>query len=196
MAQTVIERFDESRVTEFNLMFESDEQATKFGVVGQLQGETTLTTLTLNEEGVMARTKTKPQSMQLTIDAHMQVDSVRRILGISNLGLKPGVYSYGIDSKTENFVLTLKSIDDITDTVKYLAFPVCSTSAGLTINVENGADEVAELELTFDALKDDNGKLYYEAFEDELDDDVKSQWHTNFTPDLVSDSDNGDGDTP
>ncbi|WP_367590228.1 hypothetical protein [Heyndrickxia ginsengihumi] len=124
--------------------------------------------------------------MTLKINAHVQVAPLRKIFGLSNEGLKPGIYSYGSDSIGEEFVLTADAIDDFEDVTKLIAFPNCSSSTGLTLSIENGADEVAELELEFTAMIDDNNKCYYEAFISELDDpSLADQWRKNFSYDVV-----------
>jgi hypothetical protein len=113
-------------------------------------------------------------------------DPVRKIFGLSNTGLKPGVYSYGSNSKGLPFVFTGDVIDEFEDVTKLIAFPNCSSSTGLTLSIENGADTVAELELEFTAMVDDNKNCYYEAIVDELTDPADATtWRTNFSYDLV-----------
>jgi hypothetical protein len=51
--------------------------------------------------------------------------------------------------------------------------------------VENGQEEVPELELTISLLPDDHGYCMYEALATELDATVAGQWLTAFTPELV-----------
>ncbi len=186
MGQTTIVEFDPVRITNFGIKFQSDTEAQQFGATGQIDGETEMLTITKKKEGVTVKSISKPQSMTLKINAHVQVAPLRKIFGLSNEGLKPGIYSYGSDSIGEEFVLTADVIDDFEDVTKILAFPNCSSSSGLTISIENGADEVAELELEFTAMVDDNNKCYYEAFIDELDDPtIADQWRSNFSYDLV-----------
>lgn len=185
MATTEIKEFDPVRTTNFAIKYKGATESSEFGCVGTLSGETVLVTITKNCEGRPAKKKSKPQSMNLTISAHIKVDAARKIFGLTNTGLKPGIYSYGTDSTTEDFCLTADVIDEFEDIVKKIAFTNCTSSTGLTLNVENGAEELAELELTFEVLPDTENKLYYEAFESEMDDETKTQWHTNFTTDLV-----------
>ena len=57
---------------------------------------------------------------------------------------------------------------------------------GLNISINNDVTEIEMKNFAFSALKDTNGMFYYEALEKDLtDDDLKSKWLTNFTPDLV-----------
>lgn len=127
--------------------------------------------------------------MSLTLNGHVKVPVLRDIFGLSNEGLKAGVYSYGADSLSKPFVLTADVLDEFEAQTKLIAFSNCVAATGLKITVENGADEVAEVELEFTAMIDDNRKCYYEAIISELDEADKDafvkQWHTNFTPDMV-----------
>lgn len=185
MPEVTIKEFDAVRITNFAIKYKGETESTEFGCVGTLGGETVLITKVKNCEGAPAKKKSVPQSMNLTINAHIKVDTARKIWGLSNDGLKPGIYAYGEDSNSPEFCLTADIIDEFEDVVKKIAFPNCSSSTGLTLNIENGAEEVAQLELTFEALKDTLRKFYYESFEEEMDEEVKTQWHTNFTPELV-----------
>ncbi|PTY77352.1 phage tail protein [Heyndrickxia sporothermodurans] len=183
---TTIEEFDAVRITNFNIKFKGEQTAQSFGCVGQLEGETEMITIVKKCEGVETKSKSKPQKMTLSLNAHVKVAPLRSIFGLSNEGLKPGVYSYGSNSKSKDFVLTADVIDEFEDLTKLIAFPNCTSSTGLTLSIENGADEVAELELEFTAMVDDNKNCYYEALLDELaDTTVAETWRTNFTPDLV-----------
>jgi len=185
LAETEVIEFDAVRITNFAIKYKSETASTQFGSVGQISGETVLRTITKNKEGIPAKKKSVPQSMNLTLNAHIFVETARKLFGLSNEGLKPGVYSYGNDSKSPEFCLTADVIDEFEDVVKKISFPNSSSTSGLTLNIENGAEEIAQLELSFEVLQDSLRKLYYEAFEVEMDEDVKTQWHQNFSPDLV-----------
>lgn len=186
MAVTKVEEFDPVRITNFGVMFKGSTESQQFGATGQIDGETQMLTITKKKEGVVVKSLSKPQSMTLKLNAHVKVDPLRKIFGLSNEGLKPGVYSYGSDSSGQEFILTADAIDDFEDITKLIAFPNCSSSSGLVLSIENGADEVAELELEFTAMIDDHNKCYYEAFISELDDpSLADQWRTNFSYEVV-----------
>lgn len=181
-----IEEFDSVRITNLCIKFKSEQAAQSFGCVGQIEGETEMLTIVKKCEGVEVKSKSRPQKMTLKLNAHVKVEPLRKIFGLSNAGLKPGVYSYGSDSKGEDFVLTADVVDEFEDLTKLIAFPNCSTSTGLTLSIENGADEVAELEMEYTAMIDNNKKCYYEAFVEELEDEtIAEQWRSNFSADLV-----------
>lgn len=163
------------------------DEGKKFGCMGTLDAETEVRELIKNCEGD-ERVITIPKYMTPTVGAHIRRDVLRDIFGISTEGLKPGIYSYGLNSKGKRFAFTADVIDEFEDVVQLIAFPRCSNMTGLSISIDNDADEVAYVELEFRANADELGNFYYEAFEDEIDETTKSQWHENFTPDLVKEA--------
>ncbi|EAE9287320.1 phage tail protein [Listeria monocytogenes] len=186
---TIVEDFDATRVTNVGTKFTGDTASIAFGCLGSIEGETELLELVKKCEGVETKKKTTPQKMTLTLTGHVKVDVLRDIFGLSNEGLKVGVYSYGADSLSKPFILTADVLDEFEAQTKLIAFSNCVAATGLKVTVENGADEVAEIELEFTAMIDENRKCYYEAIVSELDatgrDAFVKQWHTNFTPEMV-----------
>lgn len=186
---TIIKEFDAISIKNSSIQYlntEGQEEGEPFGSIGSISGSTVLKELVKIVEGTEAKKRVKPEKMELTISAHVPVSVVRRLYGITNDELKAGVYSYSIDAKGDEFVYTADVIDEFEDVTKLIAFPRCISATGLQFNIENGASEVAEMELTLTAYKDENGKLMYEAFVGEVtDEDVKTAWHSSFTPELV-----------
>ena len=77
-------------------------------------------------------------------------------------------------------------IEDEDGAERLKAYPNCVMNTGVTRKIENGAEEVAELELEISAMPDEYGNGMYEALVDELTDaTVKDNWLTAFTPTLV-----------
>lgn len=67
-----------------------------------------------------------------------------------------------------------------------IAFPLVSNVSGFSLNIDNSATEVQTMSLDFRAMKDSNNMFYYEAYESEItDNDVKTKWLTEFSPNLV-----------
>lgn len=189
MATTITE-FDAVAIRNASVQFYDGDTATAgtpFGCVGSIEGETESKDIVKVCEGVEVKKRSIAQKMNLTISAHLPVEVARKIFGISGEGMKPGVYAYGPLSKGKRFILTADVVDEFEDEVKKIAFTNASNDSGFQLNIENGQDEVALLEMNFTALKDDNGYFYYEAFEAEIEDqDIKTKWHTQFTPELVA----------
>ncbi|UII56713.1 phage tail protein [Cytobacillus spongiae] len=159
---------------------------TKFGCVGDIEGETEAIEIVKKCAGVEVKKITKPTKMNMKVNAHIPVQVARDYFGLSNDKLKPGIWAYGSMSKGKSFVFTADVIDEFEDVVKLIAFSNCSNSTGFKIAIENGSDEVAMLEIEFTGLADSLGNFYYETLVDELDDPtVAEQWHTEFTPSLI-----------
>jgi hypothetical protein len=186
----VVETFDPVTITNASIQIIGSDgvkaEGTKFGALGSLGGETTLRELIKREEGIEVAKRTKPEKMDLNVSAHVKLQVVRDIFGIKSEDLKPGVYSYGTDSKGKRFTFTADIVDEFEDETKLIAFPNCTTATGFTFTIENGTDEVAEMEVTLSAYPDDFKQIYYEAIVSSLDDPtIAEQWHTKFDRTLV-----------
>ncbi|WP_088033536.1 phage tail protein [Evansella clarkii] len=185
----IVETFDAISIKNSSVqMHNSDgtkEDGTKFGCVGSMSGETTLRELIKRCEGVEVKKRTKPEKLDLTVSAHVPVAVLRDLFGLSNDDLKPGVYAYSTDAKGKEFTYTADVMDEFEDITKLIAFPRCISATGFKFSVENGADEVAEMELQLTAYPDKKNKFYYEALVNELDEELQDEWHKNFTYELV-----------
>lgn len=155
-----------------------------FGCMGTLDAETEMVEKTKNCEGVI-ETISIPQYMTVTVEGHIKKDVVRDLFGIKTEGLKDGVYSYGISSKGKRFVFTADVIDEFEDVVQLIAFPKGSSVTGLTLSIDNEADETPYMELEFRANADEKGNFYYEAFYDEVEEAIQTAWHTEFNVTLI-----------
>jgi hypothetical protein len=186
---TVIQEFDAISIKNASVQFFENgvqQTGTKFGLLGSVEGETEVIEIVKKAEGIEVKRKSKPVKMTLTVSGHIPVKVARDFFGLKTDGLKPGIWAYGTLSKGKDFVFTADVIDEFEDIVKLIAFANCSDTAGFKIAIENGADEVAMVELEFTALKDSLGNFYYEALVDELADaTVATQWHTKFDAALV-----------
>lgn len=162
------------------------EPGVKFGSVGTLSFEPETTTLSKREGRVITKEKVVTTKLNVSVSAHIPVAVARDFFGLSNEGLKPGVYSYGEGSLGKDFVWTADVIDDFEEITKLVAFPKASNSAGLTLTIDATQEELALLELTFSAVADIAGQFYYEALVPELEDlTIAEQWHTEFKRALV-----------
>lgn len=184
------EDFAPTEVKNVSLQFPKDPtgvEAIKFACVGSIDGETTLRELIRKCAGIEVGKKVKPEKADLTLTGHVPIDVFRRIYGLSNEGLKAGIYSYSTASKGEEFTLTADVVDEFGEMTKLIAFPRVVSTSGLKFNVTNGQDEVAEVELNFTGYPDGPmNDIYYEGFVSEVEDeDVKNTWHTEFNHDLV-----------
>lgn len=189
MPAQVIENFDSWSIKNASIQFLKggvQQPGTKFGCVGTLavEPETTVLSKKCGRETIGEKTKT--MKLNVTVSAHIPVAVARQYFGLSNEGLKSGVYSYGSDSLGDDFVWTADIVDDFEDITKLVAFPKASNSSGFTINIDAGQEELAMLELSFSAVADAKGRFYYEAITAELEDEtIEEQWHTQFKRELV-----------
>lgn len=188
---TVITEFDAVTINNASIQFKDGvtyTPGTKFGCIGSIEGETEVLTRELRCGVDVLKSVTKPTRMTLTLSAaNVPIQVARDVFGLKTEGLKTGVWSYGRSSKSKDFILTADVIDEFEDVVKMIAFPNSSNTAGFRIQtIENGAEEVANIEFEFTVLSDEAGEMYYEALVPELEDaTVAEQWHTAFTRTLV-----------
>jgi len=136
------------------------EPGVKFGSVGTLSFEPETTTLSKREGRVITKEKVVTTKLNVSVSAHIPVAVARDFFGLSNEGLKPGVYSYGEGSLGKDFVWTADVIDDFEEITKLVGFPKASNSAGLTLTIDATQEELALLELTFSAVADIAGDIF------------------------------------
>lgn len=104
--------------------------------------------------------------------------------GMLDESLAEGIYAYGEGSSHPEFSLTQKIMDE-DDIPKLKAYPRCILESGPKISIENGAEEVAEVEITITLLPDDNGKCVYDAIVSEVSEEIAGKWLKEFTPELM-----------
>ncbi|MEC1778401.1 phage tail protein [Schinkia azotoformans] len=187
-----VENFDAVRITNASVQFfegGTQKTGTKFGFIGTIEGETELKEFIKTVEGIEVDKIVKPVKMNMTVSGHIPVKVARSLFGLSNTDLMAGVYSYGANSKGKKFIFTADVIDEFQEITKLIAFSNCLSSTGFNISIDNAADELAELEIEFTAMRDTKGNFYYEAITSELDvaeaDYITDEWHAMFTPTLV-----------
>ena len=179
--------FSEFEVKNTSIKFADDEAAIKVGCVGSLEETLNSKTITKKCEGVVVKSVSRGDGTgELALSLHMKYDLFLKSYGMASDGLKDGVYAYGQNSIHKPFCLTCEVLDE--DGVKKLkAYPNCVITTGVTRKVENGAEEVAEMEMTVSVMPDEYGNGMYEAIESKLtDESIKTSWLNNFTPELVN----------
>lgn len=179
--------FSEFEVKNTSIKFADDDAAIKVGCVGSLEETMNSKTITKKCEGVVVKSVSRGDGTgELAMSLHMKYDLFLKSYGMASDGLKDGVYAYGQNSIHKPFCLTCEVLDE--DGVKKLkAYPNCVITTGVTRKIENGAEEVAEMELTVTVMPDEYGNGMYEAIESKLtDESIKTAWLNNFTPELVN----------
>lgn len=186
MPTKIVETFYPVDISNVAIKFTGEAAPIDFGCTGTLSAETEVRTVSAKCGSETIQEASKPIKMTGTISAHAKVSVLRKIFGLSNEDLQPGVYSYGLDSKGLAGTLTADVVDDFNDLVKLIAFPQVVNTSGFKFSIDKGSDEVAPVEIEFTCKPDDTRRFYYEAFADELEEEtLAEQWRTNFSYDLV-----------
>ena len=179
--------FEDYKIIEGTITI-NDELATSFGCIGTLDGSSDIATVEKRCEGAVVKTVKKVNKVDVTLTGHPYTAVLRNVAGMTNEGLKEGVYGYAANIKAKKIVFTAK-VEDMEGNIKYIAFPNMDDVSGLTISINNDVTEIEMKNFEFSALKDENGMFYYEALEDEItDEQVKTKWLTAFTPELVKET--------
>lgn len=170
----------------------NDSTSTKFekvGCVGSIEEALDCITVIKKCEGVVKKTVTRGSGTGETkITLHMNYNLYVSIFGMDQEGLKEGIYAYGTGSRHKEFCYVAE-VNDEDGNIKYIAYPRCSVKTGPANKIENGGEEVQEIEMTFSLYQDDYGNCKYESPEVELDEETKGKWMTEFTPNLAQTTD-------
>lgn len=178
--------FSEYEICELGFKFEGDEEAIIAECVGS--GEETMNTRVITKKcrGIVKKKVVKPDGTGVKkYSLHMPWNVYVKIFGMENEQVIDGVKTYGINNTHEVFCLTEKIIDE-DDNIKYKACPNCVVETGKATKTENGAEEVAEMEIEIAVSPDDYGNGLYEALDSELTEETaKSNWMKKFDPESM-----------
>lgn len=182
----MIDNFCEFEVKESSIKTKGAEEFTLLGCVGTMEEGFNTKTITKKCEGKIREQRTVPDgSGELKLSLHMKWKAYVETFNLARTELKEGVYAYG-SKQHQVFIYVCKAID-MDGNVKYKTYPNCTVSTGIARKVENGGEEVAEIELTIAVAADEYNECLYEAPEEELtDDDVKTKWMTEWSRELVT----------
>ena len=122
---------------------------------------------------------------KLKLSMHMPYDIYTDVYGMDIDTLIEGVKGYGTNSIHKEFAVT-QDVFDEDGVEKFKAYPKCIIETGVARKIENGGEEVAEIELEVSLMPDEYGQCMYEALAADLKDTtLKTTWMTAFTPALV-----------
>lgn len=178
--------FSDFEVDQIGIKFEGGTKYDTIECIGSCEEELESKVVTKSCRGVVVKKKVKGTGNgTLKITAHIPWAIYTEFYGMTLTTLLEGVKAYGRNSKHKAFSLTAHVTDE-DGNEKYKAYPNCVIESGVTRKIENGAEEVAELEIEASVLPDTYGNGLYEALATELTDTTaKSTWMTAFTPELV-----------
>ena len=183
--------YDVVRITNgFTRMYDETSKtygaAKATGCLGSLSIESETRTVVKRCEREVTEERVITTGLLVTFSGHMPIGVLRDVYGFSNDGLKPGVYAIGNKSKPKKGIYTWQAEDLYDEQKKFMAYPNMRITSGYAFSHENGAEEIAEVTISFKAMKDELGNFYYEAYEKELtDESVKTGWARTFDQSLV-----------
>lgn len=178
--------FSEYEVTEQGIKFEDSEEFQSANCVGSSEEEMESRVVTKKCRGVVAKEAVKGTGKgTLKLSLHMPWAIYTEIYGMTLDTLIEGVKAYGSNSRHKRFAITQHVFDE-DGAEKFKAYPNCIVETGLATKIENGAEEVAEIEMEIAVMPDEFGNGVYQALATELKDETaKSTWMTAFIPSMV-----------
>lgn len=194
--------FSDFEARQLNIIFApADLYAVK--CVGKVESEAGILVITKKCRGKVAKKRTRSTGEgTLKVTAHMPYECYLRLHDMERDDLAEGVHAYGQQSLHPEVAITCDIFDE-DDVEKFRAYPRCVISTGANSTIENGGEEVAEVELEIGFMPDDFNEGFYEALASELSEELKGKWMNEFTPELVhktgtsapEPSENGDDQT-
>lgn len=179
--------FSEAEVTKIGIKFKGTEEADVNKCVGTLEEEMETKTVTKKCAGIVSKSRTKGTGNgTVKLSLHMEQDVFATMYGMDKEAYADGIINYGRQSIHPVFCLTAE-VHDEDDNVKYKAYPNCCVQSGFSRKIENGAEEISEIEIEIAVMPDDDGNGLYEALEADLTNaTIKEQWLSNFTSTLIA----------
>ena len=152
--------------------------------VGSSQEELDTKVVTKSCRGVVRKKRVRGAGTgRLTLKLHVPRAIYNKMYAMSHTSLTTGVYGYGEKSVHPELAITQKVMDE-DGVVKLKAYPRCIVENGPNRPIENGAEEVAELDLELSLMPDDYGFCMYEALASEAT-AIADTWMTAFTSSMA-----------
>ncbi len=178
--------FSEYELLEVGFKFENGENHKTTECVGSCEDSAEVKVVTKKCRGVVKKKKVKGTGTgTLKLSLHCPWDVWVEMYGMQSEELETGVYGYGQNSHHETFSLTQR-VEDEDGNQKLKAYPNCIVETGKSTKIENGAEEVAEVELEISYSPDEYGYGVYEAITSEVTkEEIKTKWMTAFEPKMA-----------
>ena len=175
----------EFEVKKIGFKFEDESAYEAVECIGSMEEEMAVKTITKKCRGVVKKKRSKGTGEgTLKLSLHIPYAMYVKAFGMELPSLKKGVYAYGQNSIHKNFAMVAE-VEDEDGNEKLKAYPNSTMNTFAGRKIENGAEEVAELELEIGVMPDDYGNGLYETLVDDVDETVAEAWMTSFSPDLV-----------
>lgn len=178
--------FSEYELREMGVKFKSGTEYVAANCVGSCEEELNVKIITKMCRGVVFKKTVKGAGDgKLSISMHLPWEIFTQAYGMELESLKDGIKAYGENSRHEAFSITQHVFDEDGEE-KFKAYPNCIIETGVSRKIENGAEEVAEVELEVSIQPDEYGNCVYEALASELSDEtLKTNWMTKFEPSMA-----------
>lgn len=145
-----------------------DNAYTRDDCIGSIEVERETKTVTKSCRGVVKKRKTKPTGNgTITLKMHVKLDLYRKLNAMTNSGLQPGVYAFDNTVAMPEASITAR-VKDEDDNIMFLGYPRVKVEEINSLSIENGAEEVAEVEMKLSYMPDDYHKGEYQALAVEL----------------------------
>ena len=181
--------FSEFECRSVGFKFKADEKHIQVECIGNVEETMDTKNVIKKRQGVTYKSRTRGTgSGTIKVTGHIPYDIYCKMYKMDIEGLIEGVKAYGYNSIHEDFSTTLAVFDEDNDE-KFKAYPKCIMTNGVSRKIENGGEEVAEIELEIAVMPDEYGNGMYEAIAKTLTDETaKKTWLEEFTPELVKET--------
>lgn len=186
MAKDVV--FSEFEVDKISFKF-SEGEAEALSCIGKFEEEMEVKTVTKKCRGKVIKTRTRGTGNgTIKTSMHVPKGTYAKLFAMERDSFIAGAYAFGENSLLPECLMAVHVTDE-DGKEKLKAYPRVTATTGPARSVENGGDEVEEIEPEFSVMPDDDGEGLYELFIDDIDDskkaDIIDKWMTSFTPDLI-----------
>lgn len=177
--------FSEYEVREMGFKFKSGTEYLSANCVGSSEEEMNAKVISKSCRGVVVKKTVKGDGTgKVSLSVHMPYDIYVKAYGMNLDTLVEGVKAYGRNSVHEGFSV-VQHVFDEDGKEMYKAYPNCIIESGKTAKTENGAEEVAEIEMEISVMPDEYGNGVYQALAEGMNETLKSQWMTAFAPEMA-----------
>lgn len=177
--------FSEFELKAMGFKFKKGSAFESVNCVGSSEEEMNAKVITKSCRGVVTKKVVKGDGTgTLKITAHIPYEVYVQAYGMELDTLIEGVKAYGQNSRHEAFSV-VQDVFDEDGNEKFKAYPNCILESGVTRKIENGAEEVAEIEMEISIMPDEFGNGMYEALAEGLETTVANKWMSGFEPSMV-----------
>lgn len=187
---TTYREYSEFTCDQLGIKIGDEEKHKVAAAVGSIEETMNAKTVVKKYKGIESKTRTKGTGTgEIKLSAHIAYEIYKKMYGMDVDGLIKGVSAYGQNSTHKPFSITCLVLDE-DDVKKLKAYPNCIIKEGKSGKIENGGEEVQEIELSISVMPDEFGYGMYEALYDEMDKDAADKWMADFAPKFAQGSEN------